>query len=241
MLYILFSPSEGKNQGGTDIPLKLFAGVEPRKEILDRYQEIVASKEEEMIKGLFGFKKIEECQNYISDIYTSSTLKAIMRYSGVAYDYLQYETLDQQAQEFIDKHTLIFSNLFGPIFADNMIPIYKVKQGNSIGDIKPEEFYKQIFCDKLDKVFEDAEILDLRAGYYNKFYKPKYTTTIKFLKNAKVVSHWVKAYRGIVLREIAKNNLTTIEEITKMEIENLMVKEIKKTKTKTELVYEIIK
>jgi len=81
----------------------------------------------------------------------------------------------------------------------------------------------------------------LRAGYYDKFYRvTKECTTLKFLKNGKTVSHWAKAYRGIVLREVAKNEIESIKDFMKLEIANLSVHEIKKTKNKTEIVYNIV-
>jgi cytoplasmic iron level regulating protein YaaA (DUF328/UPF0246 family) len=241
MIYILFSPSEGKNFGGENKELSLLGGVKAREEIVKNYQSIIFDNNEENIKKLFGFKKFEDCKDYICDIYNSPKLKAIQRYDGVAYDYLKYNDLTQNQQSYIDTHTIIFSNLFGPIKANDLIPVYKVKQGNSIGDIKPEEYYKKRFTYQLDLYLGDDEILDLRAGYYDKFYKiQKPYTTMKFLKNNKVVSHWAKAYRGIVLRNMAKNNIKTINELLKMEIENLIIKEIKQTSKKQEIVYEII-
>ena len=63
---------------------------------------------------------------------------------------------------------------------------------------------------------------------------------MKFLKNGKTVSHWAKAYRGLVLRELAKHNISSLKEFMSLEIENLRVQEIKKMKNKTEIVYNII-
>ena len=84
-------------------------------------------------------------------------------------------------------------------------------------------------------------MLDLRAGYYDKFYKiSKPYTTLKFLKDGKSVSHWAKAYRGIVLREAAKHNVTSLNEFHKLNIENLHVRDIQTIKNKTEIVYDII-
>jgi cytoplasmic iron level regulating protein YaaA (DUF328/UPF0246 family) len=81
----------------------------------------------------------------------------------------------------------------------------------------------------------------LRAGFYNKFYKPSSLyTTLKFIKDGKVVSHWAKAYRGIVLRELAKNNIRNMDEFMKMGIKGLSLKEIINKKIHTEIVYEII-
>ena len=241
MLYILFSPSEGKNFGGDDTPLKLLGTEESRHEILQTYNDIVLGEDKAVIEKLFGFKKFEECEPYIADVFDSPTLKAIERYNGVAYAYLKYGELPKEAQNYVDAHTLIFSNLFGPIRADDRIPVYKVKQGNAIGDIKPENFYKERFSYQLDLLIGDAEILDLRAGYYEKFYKTKRPyTTLKFLKNGKTVSHWAKAYRGIVLREMAKANIESLEDLHRLELPALACEEIKQTKNKTEIVYKIV-
>ena len=241
MLKILFSPSEGKRSGGNALQQKLFGAAHARDEILQTYRNIVLSADEEAIKQLFGFKKFSECTPYIVDIFNSPLMAAIERYDGVAYDYLKYQEQDALTQEYLQNNTLIFSNLYGPIRGGDAIANYKVKQGNSIGDIAPEKFYKERFAYQLDLYLADHDILDLRAGYYGKFYKvAKEYTTLKFLKNGKTVSHWAKAYRGIVLREAARNNIESIEDFMKLEIPNLSVHEIKKTKNKTEIVYNIM-
>ncbi|MEN4052623.1 MULTISPECIES: peroxide stress protein YaaA [Sulfurimonas] len=241
MLKILFSPSEGKNAGGNETPKELFGATHARDEILKAYNDIVLSGDEEAIKKLFGFKKFSECEPYIVDIFNSPLMHAIKRYAGVAYDYLKYSEQDSLTQAYLREHTLIFSNLYGPLLGGDTIANYKVKQGNSIGEIAPEKFYKERFSYQLDLYLSEHDILDLRAGYYDKFYKvTKPYTTLKFLKNGKTVSHWAKAYRGIVLREVARANITSLEEFNSLEIEGLSVHEIKKTKNKTEIVFNIV-
>ena len=92
----------------------------------------------------------------------------------------------------------------------------------------------------MENYLAEEEILDLRAGFYDKFYKPKKAyTTLKFIKDGKVVSHWAKAYRGIVLREIAKAGIESIEDFMKLPIENLTIHEIQTKKNKTEIIYNI--
>lgn len=241
MLKILFSPSEGKNSGGNEEKKDLLGAINARDEILDAYNEIVLSKDEEQIKNLFGIKKFSDCEHYINDVRSSSLMHAIQRYQGVAYDYLEYTSLDAEAQNYLKKNTLIFSNLYGPIHGGDAIANYKVKQGNDIGKIVPDKFYKERFSYQLDLLLAQNEILDLRAGYYDKFYKvTKPYTTLKFLKNSKSVSHWAKAYRGTVLRELAKHNISSMEEFMSLEIDGLNVQEIKVTKNKTEIIYNIL-
>ncbi len=242
MLYTLFSPSEGKHSGGSlQTESDLFLGYEPRKEILSSYNTIADSGDMEQVKALFGLKKESDALQYINDIYNAPLLPAIERYDGVAYDYLDYTTLGTEAQEYLKEQTIIFSNLYGPLKGGDLIANYKVKQGNSIGEIAPDKFYNERFSYQLDLFLMDKEVLDLRAGYYDKFYKSKQPyTTLKFLKNGKTVSHWAKAYRGIVLRTLAQHQVDSVEEFMKLEIEALKVEEIKVIKNKKEIVYSII-
>jgi hypothetical protein len=240
MLKILFSPSEGKNSGGSETPKNLFGAVNARDEILHAYNDIVLSKDEEQIKTLFGIKKFSDCEPYICDIFHSPLMMAIERYQGVAYDYLKYSQHNADTQKYLQDNTIIFSNLYGPLLGGDPIANYKVKQGNNVGEIAPDKFYKERFSYQLDLYLHNDEILDLRAGYYDKFYKvTKPYTTLKFLKNGKTVSHWAKAYRGIVLGEVAKNKINSIEEFMSLEIEGLTIHEIKTIKNKTEIVFNI--
>ncbi len=241
MLKILFSPSEGKNSGGKEKKRELLGAVNARDEILNEYNKIALSANKDKIKELFGIKRFSDCEQYINDIHNSELMAAIQRYQGVAYDYLEYTSLDSKAHEYLKQNTIIFSNLYGPILGGDTIANYKVKQGNNIGEIVPDKFYKERFTYQLDLYLAKDEVLNLRAGYYDKFYKlTKPYTTLKFLKNKKAVSHWAKAYRGIVLRELAKHNITSIEEFMALEIDKLSVSEIKITKNKTEIIYNII-
>jgi cytoplasmic iron level regulating protein YaaA (DUF328/UPF0246 family) len=241
MLKILFSPSEGKKSGGSEIAKELLGSNNAREEIFHTYNTLMQQNDETSIKALFGFKKYSECQPYINNLFHSPLMMAIERYRGVAYEYLQYDTLKESEKEFLQKNTIIFSNLYGPILGGDTIANYKVKQGNDIGDISPDKFYKKRFSYQLDLYLANDTILDLRAGYYDKFYKiTKNYTTLKFLKNGKTISHWAKAYRGIVLREIAKHNIRSIEDFQSLEIEGLQIKEIQIIKNKTEIIYNII-
>ena len=240
MLKILFSPAEGKNAGGDEIQKELLGSNDARDSILNRYNNIIKNGNENEISKLFGFKKFEECKPYICDIFDSPLMCAIERYQGVAYKYLDFSSLDVDEKKYLKENTIIFSNLYGAILGGDTIANYKVKQGNNIGEIVPDKFYKDRFTYQLDLYLSNSEILDLRAGYYDKFYKiTKPYTTLKFLKDGKVVSHWAKAYRGIVLRALAKHQITSISEFMKLEIDKLSIHEIKTIKNKTEIVFNI--
>jgi cytoplasmic iron level regulating protein YaaA (DUF328/UPF0246 family) len=245
-MIILFSPSEGKREGGTLPPLNQQSFIFPdlfskRLEVIEQYEKLTLNGSDQELYELFGIKDSKEYDRYRKPLDASPTMKAVERYEGVAYDYLSYSELSEDAKNYIDTHTIIFSNLFGPIRACDAIPDYKLKQGASIGSFIPDKHYKAYFTAALDAMIgQEEEILDLRAGYYDKFYVPqKAVTTLKFLKGGKVVSHWAKAYRGIILREAAKAHISSVNALIAMDIEGLMVEEIIETKKKKEIVYTI--
>jgi cytoplasmic iron level regulating protein YaaA (DUF328/UPF0246 family) len=241
---ILLAPSETKKSGG-DLSFNpstlLFEELLPyRTKLLHTYTNVLQKGDIPTLSKMFGLKKEADILEHKKDIIHELTIKAIQRYTGVAFDYLGYEDLDTKAQAYIDSHVILFSNLFGPIRASDPIPEYKLKQGESVGDIKTEKFYHEHAAALMEAYLSKEEILDLRAGFYDKFYTPaKPYTTLKFIKEGKVVSHWAKAYRGIVLREIAKAGIETLEDFMKLPIEGLSIKEIQTKKNKTEMIYEI--
>jgi len=241
---ILLAPSETKRSGGEftfDIANLLFRELVPyRTKLLHTYINLLQKGDLATLSRMFGLKKEADIRAQQKDIVHELTMKAIERYTGVAFDYLSYADLDTEAQIYIDQHVILFSNLFGPIKASDLIPEYKLKQGEAVGDIKVEKFYHEHSASLMEDYLAEDEILDLRAGFYDKFYKPeKAYTTLKFIKDGKVVSHWAKAYRGIVLREIAKAGVETLDDFMKLPIEGLSIQEIQQKKNKTEIIYTI--
>lgn len=243
---ILFSPSETKISAGAGQHFNKDSFIFPelfekRVEILDAYNIYLQNAQDSELEKLFGTKKSDILKKYRTNIFKASTIKAIKRYDGVAYKHLCYNELDEVAQAYIDKNVLIFSNLFGVLRARDCIPDYRLKQAMSFNDLKIEQFYNDNFSKAIDAYLEDDDILDLRAGFYERFYTIKKSyTTLKFLKDSKVLSHFAKAYRGEVLRVVAQNGIKTIDEFMNLEIKNLHIKEIKLQKNKREIVFDII-
>ncbi|NPA29736.1 MAG: YaaA family protein [Epsilonproteobacteria bacterium] len=245
---VLFAPSESKRPGGDLPPINREAFCLPplfprRLEALKAYDTFIKKADTAGLKKLFGLKKAEEIARYRAiDIFSAPTMKAVARYNGVAYTHLAYETLDKRAQTYVDDNLIIFSNLFGPVCAKDSLPDYKLKQGERLGDFVPERFYRAHFTDALTAYLKArGPVVDLRAGFYEKFYRiPLPHITMKFLKNNKAVSHWAKAYRGIVLKEMADNNIQNEADLKAMDIEGLAVKEIREGALKKEIVYEIV-
>ena len=239
---ILFSPSESKNQikGSKSVGDFIFPNLnDKRKFVLEKYENYINSLNIDELSQFFGLKDENLINHYKNSFKEKSGIKAILRYSGVAYKSLDYENLENK--HYIDENVLIFSNLFGVIKASDILPDYKLKQGAKLPNLNIEKFYKDNFSSSLDKYLKDDEILDLRASFYEKFYtikKPFFT--LKFIKNGKVVSHYAKHYRGLVLKEMAKNNIKSVDEFKKININELILLEIQEIKNKKEFIFEII-
>lgn len=241
---ILLAPAETKISGGDKSHFckenfSFESLFEKREEIFYRYEKHVQSLDIEDLKKWFGLKNEEEVLKYKVSLKDKPAMKAINRYTGVAFDALDYSSLDKKAQDFIDENVIIFSNLFGPIKAKDLIPDYKYKQGAKLPGINVEKFYKDNFSSQLDDFLGD-EVIDLRAGFYEKFYKISAPVlTFKFLKDGKVVSHWAKFYRGKLLQTIAQNNIQSFAEFLNYDIDGLKLLEIHEKKNIKELILEI--
>ena len=241
---ILFAPSETKTDGGTLSPIigSTFHFYHKEKmHVSEKYHRYLKDNDVETLQKLFGIKNIETIQTYKAiDIYHDCTKPAILRYTGVAYDYLDYPSLADDAKAAIDTSMIIFSNLFGAILASEPIPNYKLKQGEKLDGFAIERYYKKETSAILDDYLEGELIIDLRAGFYEKFYTPTHPyITMKFIKDGKVVSHWAKAYRGKVVRTLAQMRPNNEKELLALPFENLELKEILTKGVKKELVFHI--
>jgi cytoplasmic iron level regulating protein YaaA (DUF328/UPF0246 family) len=229
---ILLAPSERKTKGGDFPPINKNSFIFP--EIYDKRIEIIKKYDKFL-------QKTEDIKNFgdnKTSVFSRPTKKAILRYSGVAFEHIDYPTLDTESQKYINENVLIFSNLFGVISAKDLIPFYTLKQGAKPGfDIY--KAHKEIFTPILDKINENEDFIDLRAKFYEKIYKPKNAITFKFIKNNKVVSHFAKAYRGKLTRIIAINKPNSIDELLKIDFPKIKIIEIIEKKGVREIVAEV--
>lgn len=243
---ILLAPAETKNSGGDEKAFckENFCFPELfhfRDEIFQSYENLLESSSLEDLSKWFGLKKLDEVEKYKQSLKSKPSMKAINRYNGVAFDALDYSSLELNQQKYIDENVLLFSNLFGPILASDLIPDYKYKQGSKLPNQNVEKFYLENFSETLDDFIGD-EVIDLRAGFYEKFYKVKKAQclTFKFIKDGKVVSHWAKYYRGKVLQEIAKNSISNHSEFMDIQISGLKLNEIQEKKNIKTLIMDIV-
>lgn len=245
-MVILFSPSEAKRSGGGGAVVNSSSFVFPelyshREDVLKHYAAVMERNDSVELSKMFGLKKPEEIEHYAQNLFQLPTMKVVERYDGVAYRHLDYDSLSIDEKKYVDENTVIFSNLFGPILAGNQgLPEYKLKQGEKVGGLAPEKLYKEAFSKSLDAWIGEKPVVDLRAGFYEKFYTLQVPyVTFRFIKSGQVVSHYAKAYRGIILRRMAEENVKTQEDLGRLEIPGVRLLEMRTSGLKFEYVLKV--
>lgn len=160
-----------------------------------------------------------------TQLFSSPTMPAIERYTGVLYDALQADTLTDAAKNKI----AIGSALFGVVKANDMIPFYRLSGGNKLPhkgqNPKEAGTLKSRYGKEVTKALEneDTLIVDLRSGAYQQLGKVKDAITVRVESvqpdgSRKVVSHFNKHYKGVLARELAsaKEVPTTKQELIEL-------------------------
>ena len=113
------------------------------------------------------------------DIFNSKCVPAIERYTGVVYNHIEWSSLSQKSQNYMKKHIIIFSGLFGLLTPDTLIPDYKLK----MNVLSLKSLWGPIISDYLK---DEDIIFDLLPQVHRKAYTPnKNTIQIDFLVQSK--------------------------------------------------------
>jgi cytoplasmic iron level regulating protein YaaA (DUF328/UPF0246 family) len=98
------------------------------------------------------------------ELWTSPTLPALDRYTGVLYDALSAGSLGVKAREFAACHVVVHAALFGPVGALDPIPAYRLSHDSRIPDRPMKRHWKS----GIERILaqHDGLVLDLRSEAY---------------------------------------------------------------------------
>lgn len=169
-MLILLPPSETKRPGGGGLPLNNswnlgFAELDETRRMLAGELRDLAADPVATAKALkLGPKQADEVTVNAS-LFESATMPALERFTGVLYDAIDVETLDDAAREFLDTHVLIQSALFGLVRSTDEIPAYRLSFDSRIPGVPP---LKKVWPDQSAQILERRPdlILDLRSEGY---------------------------------------------------------------------------
>mgnify|MGYP001212649313 CR=1 FL=1 len=212
---ILIPPSEGKANikkpmdtkfGNTD-----FKYMDEVKKVI-RLLSLIRNTE---IRSIYGTsqEKAELFHRQNQDAMNSRVCHAIDRYTGVVYDHIDWQTLSEDAQDYMDKYVGIFSGLFGLVTPRTLIPNYKLKMNVQA----LQYFWRPILTNILK---EEELVIDLLPQVHRKSYDKKEVNVIEvefliFNTNTEKTStagHYGKAVKGEFIRFMALNNVKSIDD-----------------------------
>jgi cytoplasmic iron level regulating protein YaaA (DUF328/UPF0246 family) len=208
---VLLPPSETKHPGGDGAPLDLAALTAPeltpvRTELAEALVKLADDVPAARIALGLSAKQDDEIERNAA-LWTSPTLPALQRYTGVLYDALDVATLSRAQRARADRRLAVGSALFGLIRGTDRIPAYRLSAGSALPGLPTlRAMWKPALSPVLTGV--DELVVDLRSGSYAALAPVPGSATLQVLSerpdgSRSVVSHFNKAHKGRVARLLA--------------------------------------
>ncbi len=210
-MLILLPPSETKSDGGDGPPLELDRLSWPelngaRKQLADDLVALAADlPASRTALGVSARQDSEVARNAV--LWTSPTAPALLRYTGVLYDALDYRSLRGAAADRAAARLAVGSALFGLVRASDPVPGYRLSAGSTLpGRTGLTTLWRPLLEPILAGV--DELVVDLRSGSYAALGRAPGAVTVTVLNerpdgSRSVVSHFNKAHKGQVARLLA--------------------------------------
>jgi uncharacterized protein len=208
---ILLPPSETKAVGGDGPPLDLAALTAPeltpvRTEIAEALVKLAGDVPAARAALGLSPKQDDEIGRNAA-LWTSGTLPALQRYTGVLYDALDVGSMTRAQRARAGRRLAVGSALFGLVGADDPIPAYRLSAGSSLPGLPTlRGLWKPALAPVLAGI--DDLVVDLRSGSYAALAPVPGAVTLEVLSerpdgSRSVVSHFNKAHKGRVARLLA--------------------------------------
>lgn len=137
---------------------------------------------------------------------TSETTPALLRYTGVLYDNLDFPSLKKAAKERAYQRLAVASALFGAVRGGDPVPAYRLSGGSTLPD---HGSLRTLWKPALEPLFSDTGefVVDLRSGAYSSLARIPHAVVVRVITSkGKVVSHFNKAHKGLLARAIATSS-----------------------------------
>ena len=210
-MLVLLPPSETKHPGGDGGPLDLDALTAPeltpvRTQLAEALVKLsIDVPAARAALGLSPAQNDEIARN--AALWSSPTVPALHRYTGVLYDALDALSLTRAQRARAGRRLAVGSALFGMVRADDPIPAYRLSAGSSLPGLPTlRAMWKPALSPVLGATGE--LVVDLRSSSYAALAPVPGAVTLTVLSerpdgSRSVVSHFNKAHKGRVARLLA--------------------------------------
>ncbi|MBB1160008.1 peroxide stress protein YaaA [Amycolatopsis dendrobii] len=226
-MLVLLPPSETKADGGKGAPLDLdalsFPELNPvRAKLADALVELAADVPASLAAlGISARQADEVTRN--AQLWTSPTMPALRRYTGVLYDALDIKSFTRAGLAKAQQRLAVTSSLFGVVAATDPIPAYRLSGGNTVPALGT---VRGLWKPVLEPVLQNVEglLVDLRSGTYAAFAKLRAdAVTVRVVTedgdgNRTTVSHFNKAYKGKLAAVLATSRTepSTVDQLVRV-------------------------
>ncbi len=211
---IVLPPSETKQPGGDHPPLDLstLSNLEttPLREALRAELAQLSADTPAAIKALKLGANGEKFLAGNLTLTTQPTMPAITRYTGVLYDALDYDTLSDHDKTRAGEVVWVFSALFGPLRAHDLIPTYRLSADSRL----PGGKLAARWSDYAEVIWAGDFTLDLRSEAYRALapLPPGSGVFVRVVSDGATgrvaVGHANKATKGRLVRDLVTSGLT---------------------------------
>lgn len=145
-MLVLLPPSETKVSGGLEGSSLDLSRLSPheltplREQLLQAVVEQASDPVRAMKDLKLGPKGAPEVDRN-REVWSSPTMKALSRYTGVLYDALGVSRWSADDWSFAKEHVAVFSALFGLIRAHDPIPAYRLSCDSTLGEQSVKKYY----------------------------------------------------------------------------------------------------
>lgn len=207
-MYILLPPSEGKSQerGKGSFRTLYPDRVSEVQPVID-YLGGLRVPEQRALYGLKSEEKCAEAHAQNLEALDAPCIKAISRYSGVVYDFLDFDSLSNQTSA--RKRILIVSALFGLVDGDLPLPAYKLSMTPWL-----TRHWRPLNTQRLDAIAQGKPVLNLLSQTYAKAvdYPALITVDFRVDGGAKAAGHFGKAIKGRFVRWVLENKVKRVKD-----------------------------
>jgi hypothetical protein len=161
---------------------------------------------------------------YQEHSYDDQTLPAIECYNGSAFKQIDLDSYNKDQFSYMQEKLIIISPMYGPLHSDTEIWPYRLEMRLKPNGINLNEYWQDIMKD----YFDDIDlIINLASNEYSKVVEDNYRGKIidfyfkeeKEDGSLKTVGYYVKHNRGKLLNELVKNQVESIDEIKKIDLD----------------------
>jgi cytoplasmic iron level regulating protein YaaA (DUF328/UPF0246 family) len=213
-MIVVLPPSETKRDGGTngaalDLGSLSFLEVtDQRGAVLRSLEALCVDADAASVALGLGPRQLFEVERNRA-VLSAPTMPAIERYTGVLFDALEVESLDEHARAWVDRSVFIHSALFGLLRPADLVPAYRLSHSSKLPGLSMGPTWRTALTAVL--LCQTGLLLDLRSESYaklgpvtsrpNSFYLRIVTHTPDGTKKA--VTHFNKAGKGAFVRALA--------------------------------------